>query len=173
MVKTDTMMDTQLRQEIEAFLYEEARLLDSWQLHEWLDLLTEDIRYWMPARENLPKDHIQVDAEDLSFGFYDEDKPALYLRVRRLDTGLAHVEEPRSITRHMISNVLVRPTDREGEVLADSNFLVFQLRHGQHETYWVGRREDLLRRVDGAWKLASRKVILDQLVVPRTVSIFF
>ncbi|HLY67301.1 MAG TPA: aromatic-ring-hydroxylating dioxygenase subunit beta [Chloroflexota bacterium] len=167
------MVDWQLRQEIEAFLFEEARLLDSWRLHDWLDLFTDDARYWMPSRENLPADKTPVDAEELSFGFYDEDKPALLLRIRRLDTGLAHVEEPRSITRHMISNVLVREADRAGEVLAGSNFMVFQVRHGHHENLWVGRREDVLRRTDSSWKIASRKVILDQLVTPRTVSIFF
>ena len=127
----------------------------------------------MPSRENLPADKTAVEDEELSFGYYDEDKTALLLRIRRLDTGLAHVEEPRSITRHMISNVLVQETDRAEEVAADSNFMVFQLRHGQHENLWVGRREDVLRRVAGDWKIASRKVLLDQLVVPRTVSIFF
>jgi dibenzofuran dioxygenase subunit beta len=167
------MVDTQLRQEIETFLYEEARLLDSWRLHDWLELFTEDARYWMPSRENLPADKTPVEDEELAFGYYDEDKTALLLRVRRLDTGLAHVEEPRSITRHMISNVLVREAERPDQVLADSNFIVFQLRHGQHETLWVGRREDVLRRVGDQWKIASRKVLLDQLVVPRTVSIFF
>lgn len=167
------MADTQLRQEIETFLYEEARLLDSWRLHDWLELFTEDAHYWMPSRENLPADKTPVEAEELAFGYYDEDKTALLLRIRRLDTGLAHVEEPRSITRHMISNVLVQDGERPGEVLAESNFMVFQLRHGQHENLWVGRREDVLRPADGSWKIASRKILLDQLVVPRTVSIFF
>jgi 3-phenylpropionate/cinnamic acid dioxygenase small subunit len=48
------MGTTELRQEVETFLYEEARLLDKWRLHEWLDLFTEDARYWMPMRETLP-----------------------------------------------------------------------------------------------------------------------
>ncbi len=38
--------------EIEQFLYREARLLDDRKLHDWLDMLTDDIRYWMPVRSN-------------------------------------------------------------------------------------------------------------------------
>src|SRR6266567_8515859 len=114
-----------LREEIEVFLYEEARLLDDWRLHEWLELFTDDIRYWMPNRETLPVAEKTIEPDDLAFGLYDEDKSALMLRVRRLDTGLAHVEEPRSVTRHMISNVLVGDAGKPGEVLAHSNFMVF------------------------------------------------
>ncbi len=162
-----------LREEIETFLYEEARLLDQWRLHEWLDLFTDDVRYWMPNRETLPVAEKTVEPNDMAFGLYDEDKAALFLRIRRLDTGLAHVEEPRSVTRHMISNVLVRDGERDGEVVADSNFVVYQQRHGQHESHFVGCREDILRQVDGKWKIASRKIFLDQSILPRTLSIFF
>jgi dibenzofuran dioxygenase subunit beta len=83
------------------------------------------------------------------------------------------VEEPRSLTRHLISNVLVRDAERPDEVIAESSFMVFQVHRQRHEYLYVGSREDLLRRVDGAWKIASRKVYLDQLVLPRAISIFF
>jgi 3-phenylpropionate/cinnamic acid dioxygenase small subunit len=162
-----------MRQEIEQFLYQEARLLDSGLFHEWLALFTDDVKYWMPARENLPAAVKPVDEGDLAYALYDEDLASLTLRVRRLDTGLARVEEPRSITRHMVSNVLVDDRDGDNAVKVDSNFLVFQLRHGQHESFFVGRREDVLRRVDSDWKIAKRKIHLDQLVLPRAVSIFF
>ena len=66
-------------------------------------------------------------AGELAYTLFDEDKSSLVARVRRLDTGLAHVEEPRSLTRHLISNVLVRETDAPDEVIAESNFSVFQV----------------------------------------------
>ena len=34
------------------FYYLEAELLDERKLREWFELLTEDIRYWMPMRHN-------------------------------------------------------------------------------------------------------------------------
>lgn len=38
--------------EVEEFLYREARLLDERRFDEWLDLFTDDARYWMGARGN-------------------------------------------------------------------------------------------------------------------------
>jgi ethylbenzene dioxygenase beta subunit len=40
------------RHSVEAFLYREARLLDDRQFRDWLDLLTDNICYWMPTRHN-------------------------------------------------------------------------------------------------------------------------
>ena len=45
-----------VRQEVEDFLYHEAELLDERRYEEWLDLFTEDARYWMPMRRNVPRD---------------------------------------------------------------------------------------------------------------------
>jgi 3-phenylpropionate/cinnamic acid dioxygenase small subunit len=38
-------MREEIIREVEQFLYREARLLDERRFHEWLELLTEDIRY--------------------------------------------------------------------------------------------------------------------------------
>ena len=45
-----TRVDRDLQYEIERFLYYEARLLDQGRFHEWLELFTDDMRYWMPIR---------------------------------------------------------------------------------------------------------------------------
>ena len=45
------MRDDVLRQ-VEQFLYREARLLDSRQFHQWIDLLSDDLRYPIPMRSN-------------------------------------------------------------------------------------------------------------------------
>ena len=37
-----------LHHEVEQFLFHEARLLDERKFDDWLDLLTDDIHYWMP-----------------------------------------------------------------------------------------------------------------------------
>ena len=42
----------ELQQEIEQFLYHESRVLDEHRFEEWYDLLTDDIRYFMPTRYN-------------------------------------------------------------------------------------------------------------------------
>jgi len=95
-------------------------------------------------------------------------------RVARLDTGMAWAEDPPSRTRHMISNIEVEPGDTTQEIKVDSNFIVYRSRAETEEDFYVGARRDILRRVAGAWKIAGRKIILDQNVLSaKNVSIFF
>ena len=42
-----------LQQEVQDFLFREARLLDERRLTDWLDLLADDIHYFMPIRRNI------------------------------------------------------------------------------------------------------------------------
>ena len=104
----------------------------------------------------------------------DEDRQTLGARVARLDTGMAWAEDPPSRTRHMISNIEVEPGDTTQEIKVDSNFIVYRSRAETEEDFYVGARRDILRRVAGAWKIAGRKIILDQNVLSaKNVSIFF
>jgi 3-phenylpropionate/cinnamic acid dioxygenase small subunit len=43
-------MQAEMIREVEQLLYWEARLLDERRFHAWLDLFTDDVRYWMPVR---------------------------------------------------------------------------------------------------------------------------
>ena len=55
--QTDMMADKLeqllLVREIEDFFFAEAELLDERHFEAWLDLLTDDVRYWMPMRRNV------------------------------------------------------------------------------------------------------------------------
>ncbi len=180
-------MDDQLIRQVEQFLYREARLLDDRQLHQWLELLTDDIKYWMPIRSNrYPAnskaisimDGSRYEEDDLSkedeLALMDENKDSLQRRVDRLDTGMAWAEDPPSRTRHFVSNVEVQPGDREGELKVYSNFIMYRTRAETEQDFYVGRREDVLRRVGGDFKIAYRKVTLDQnVLLAKNVSNFF
>jgi dibenzofuran dioxygenase subunit beta len=164
--------DYELLAEIEQFLYREAQLLDDGRFHEWLELFTDDVRYWVPVRESvLGGAEITLDENTTALAHFDDDRAMLEQRVKRLDTGVAHSETPPSRTRHLITNVQVERD--EDEVVAHSNFLLFQSRREHQDFLFLGTREDRLRRVDGDWKIAGRKVILDHAVLPRAVSVFF
>jgi 3-phenylpropionate/cinnamic acid dioxygenase small subunit len=173
--------------EVEKFLYREARLLDERCFHEWLELLTDDIHYWMGARSNRypktskaiaifdPDRYVESDltGED-ELAILDEDKGSLGARVRRLDTGMAWAEDPPSRTRHLITNIEVEPGEVVQEVRAYSNFLVYRSRAETEQDFYVGARRDILRRAAGRWRLANRKIILDQnVLLAKNVSIFF
>jgi 3-phenylpropionate/cinnamic acid dioxygenase small subunit len=173
--------------DVEQFLYREARLLDDRRFHEWLELFTEDVRYWMAGRRNRypksskaiamldPDRYAQEDlTEDIELAILDEDKQTLKARVARLDTGMAWAEDPPSRTRHFLGNIEVEPADSEAELKVYSNFIVYRSRSESEQDFYVGARRDVLRRVDGVWKIAHRKLILDQNVLSaKNVSIFF
>jgi 3-phenylpropionate/cinnamic acid dioxygenase small subunit len=54
-----------------------------------------------------------------------------------------------------------------------SSFVVRQARKLRDEAWWVGRRRDRVRRVDGAWRITRREVCLDATILPKRISIFF
>ena len=173
--------------EVEQFLYREARLLDERRFHEWLELLTDDIHYWMGSRSNRypksskaisildPDRYVEDDltkADELAI--LDEDKASLTSRVARLDTGMAWAEDPPSRTRHLITNIEVEQGDAAAEVKVYSNFMVYRSRAETEQDFYVGARRDVVRRVAGAWKIAGRKITLDQnVLLAKNVSIFF
>lgn len=169
-----------LQREIEATLYRESELLDERRFEEWLDLLTEDMRYRMPLMRNVrfgQWDREQTrDAPDTAW--FDEDKATLHKRVRQLMTGLHWAEEPVSRVSHLVTNVQIvsaMPSIRLAqEVSIKSRFLVCRNRMETETDLFVGKREDTLRKVDGAWKIASRRIILDQTVLlAKNLTVFF
>ena len=180
-------MRDELIREVEQFLYREARMLDDRQFHRWLDLLTDDIRYWMPVRSNRYPvsskaisilDGARYEEEEVSkegeLAIMDEDKDSLTRRIDRLDTGMAWAEDPPSRTRHMISNVEIEPGPSENELTVYSNFLMYRSRAETEQDFYVGSRQDTLRKVDGQWKIAYRKIVLDQnVLLAKNVSNFF
>jgi 3-phenylpropionate/cinnamic acid dioxygenase small subunit len=180
------MADAVIR-EVEQFLYREARLLDERRFRDWLDLLTDDIRYWMVLQSNRyprgskalsvldPARFADPDAnQDNELAVLDENKTSLSGRVARFDTGMAWAEDPPSRTRHMVNNVEVEEADGEGELRVYSNVVVYRSRGETEQDFFVGARRDLLRRVDGTLKIASRRIVLDQnVLVAKNISIFF
>jgi 3-phenylpropionate/cinnamic acid dioxygenase small subunit len=122
-----------------------------------------------------PDRYVEVDVtRDDELALLDEDKTTLAARVARLDTGMAWAEDPPSRTRHLITNVEVELGETEAEITVYSNFLVYRSRAETEEDFYVGARRDVLRRVEGCWKVACRRMVLDQAVLTaKNLSIFF
>ena len=169
-----------LRQEIEDVFYHEAELLDERRYEEWLDLFAEDARYWMPMRRNVPHDarEREFTREGRDVNWFDEGKDTLTRRVQQIRTGLHWAEEPLSRICHVIANVQILAASPPGpspsEVSVKCRFLIYRNRVETETDLLVGKREDLLRRVDGGWKIARRKIILDQnVLLPKNLTFFF
>jgi 3-phenylpropionate/cinnamic acid dioxygenase small subunit len=180
-------MTDELLRDVEQFLDREARVLDARRFREWLELFTDDVRYWMVGRTSrYPRSskaitvlgpdrrtETDLDIED-ELAILDENKVTLSGRIALLETGMAWAEDPPSRTRHLITNIEVEPGDAASELTVYSNFLVYRTRAETEQDFYIGARHDVLRRVDGAWKIARRKLVLDQnVLLPKNVSVFF
>ncbi len=159
-----------LMREIEDFLYYEADLLDAREFDKWLGLMTDDVRYWMPIRKNLPfaERHRDITTED-DIAWINDDKSTLEKRVRQIMTGIHWAEEPMSRVSHVVTNIrLAAPADLVDEgstALVSSRFVVHRNRLETETDFFVGRREDTLRRVGSELRIARRKIIIDQSVL--------
>lgn len=151
------------RTEAEDFLFREAEILDDWQLMEWLTLITPDIDYRIPVRTTR---ELRDQPQAFSAGTFHmvEDHASLVARMKRLDTGVAFSESPRSRVRRHVSNVRVGAAVGN-EVPVRSNLLFFWSREELQRLVSAERR-DTLRLDGGKLLLAKRTVLLDHVTLP-------
>jgi 3-phenylpropionate/cinnamic acid dioxygenase small subunit len=168
-------MNHELRHTVEDFFYFEAELLDDRRLREWLDLLADDVHYWMPIRQNLLERPADVNDELSKPGeayYFNDTKKTLNVRVERFYKKNAWAEMPPSRTRHLISNIRVKQ-DSGLEIDVHSNFLCYRTRMEKDQDIFVGTRHDLLRRSSSNFKIARRTIILDQAnLAAKNISVF-
>lgn len=147
-----------MESEISAFVYREARLLDEWKLDEWLRLFTEDGIYWLPIDEH-------GDPRVSSSIIYD-DKRRREMRVDQLLSGRGASQTPRSEMLHNIGNLEISPAGPAGASVR-YNVIVAELRPGDwrqaglgKEALYSGRCLLRLRREQGEWRMAEKRLVL-------------
>jgi 3-phenylpropionate/cinnamic acid dioxygenase small subunit len=86
------------------FVYHEARLIDEQRFDEWLDLFTEDARYWMP---------LEIDQTDpiLHQSLFYDDLLLMRIRVERLKGARTFSQKPKSRCHHVLQQPLVEAMD--------------------------------------------------------------
>jgi 3-phenylpropionate/cinnamic acid dioxygenase small subunit len=94
-------------QALAEFVYHEARLLDEKRFDEWYELLTEDVRYWMPLSRGQP------DGELFTSLFY-EDKLLLKVRLERLRHPNAFSQQQPSFCQHVLQQPGLESVDPVG-----------------------------------------------------------
>jgi 3-phenylpropionate/cinnamic acid dioxygenase small subunit len=154
-----------LQFEVEQFLYHEARLLDDRRYDDWISLLTDDIHYWMPVRRTTTTREINKEfTEPGAMAFFDDDLDTLKTRVQKMALGNSWSEDPPSRTRHFVSNVQI--TGVEGDdIKVELNFHLYRTRLASEEDSWIGRRQDVVRRVGDKFMLAQRHIFLEQTII--------
>ena len=159
--------------ELMHFYIHEAWLLDERKLKDWLDLFADDLLYFIPRRKNVLRREAHREVTPLGdLALIEDDRRYLEMRVARLDTGMAWGEDPPSRTRHLIGNLTTEPLSN-GEVKAKTAFLVYRSHLETDHQLLAGSREDLLRKVGGAWKIAKRTILLDaNVLLDKNLSVF-
>jgi len=171
----------ELRREVEEFLYDEAEMLDERRFKQWLDTLADDLVYFMPMMYNVKfGEHAQGEKTRIEkdMSWFNEGKWTLTKRVEQILTGVHWAEEPLSRLCRAVSNVQITDIRKneagEDEVGVRSRFVTYQNRCEYEEYFFVGKRNDVLRRVNGQWKLARREIHIGQTVLlAKNLSIFF
>jgi benzoate/toluate 1,2-dioxygenase subunit beta len=137
------------------FIYREARLADEARYAEWLGLWTDDGVYWVPASTDPAAD------PDKHLSHIYDNRGRIETRVKLLQTGYRHSQEPASHMRRLVSNIETAEADN-GELVAESNFVLAELAiQAKRELHWwVGRTTHRLRLVGGELKMCRKKVVL-------------
>lgn len=157
-----------LQYEVEQFFYAEAAMLDNRDYRAWLDLVADDIHYWMPIRRTVTLDNIDREfTKPGDMAFYEDDKQNLIFRVNKMESGTSWSEDPPSRSRHLISNVRIVGVDGD-EISTECAFHLYRSRLNTEENSFVGRREDALRREGDVLKIARRHIFLDQTLIRAT-----
>jgi biphenyl 2,3-dioxygenase subunit beta len=162
---------------ISQFLYHEAQLLDEHRFKDWLNLFADEVSYRVPVQRNRLRRQRALDPTvkpRLEMAHYDDDRALLEMRVAQLESGKNWAEEPRSRSRHFITNIRVEETTEPGLFKVRSNFIVTRNRGETEEDIWAGERYDTLRTHGTGFRITSRLAILDQnVVLSKNLSVFF
>jgi p-cumate 2,3-dioxygenase subunit beta len=149
----DGKPDPALSREVELFLYEDAELLDSWQLREWYARFTPDGQYLIPATDRPTGD------PDVDLFFVRDDWFLLGQRVDAMLNGTAWAESPQSTTRHLVSNVRAWTMD-DGTIEVAANFVVYRSILDRLDTYPGYYRMTLLRGGASGFEIRTRRSTL-------------
>jgi ethylbenzene dioxygenase subunit beta len=153
-------VDAETYAECVDFLVREAELLDNQEIRAWLALCDTEIEYTVPVR--LTRERTAGPGFSRRSFHMKEDYGSLEMRVRRLETEYAWAEDPPTRIRRFVSNFRIESGEREDEIAARTNLLVFRGRLDL-ATYDLisAERHDVLRRSNGELRLLRRNVLLD------------
>jgi benzoate/toluate 1,2-dioxygenase beta subunit len=107
--------------EVEQFLYSQSELLDTKRWQDWIDLFTPDGIYWMPPAP-------EYKTWDGQPAIFAEDRNLMTVRMNRVLHPDAWSQRPLWETNHVVSNVSIQKTARNGDVEVKSRFHMMELR---------------------------------------------
>lgn len=140
-------------EEVRAFLYHEAELLDEWQLRDWVALFTADGEYQVPATD------VPHGNPGSSLFLIEDDRHRLEQRALRLLKPTAHAEFPHSRMHHDVTNVQIKAQDATS-VTVRCNFVVYRSRN-DHLNIFPGHAFYTLHKTAEGLRIRHKRAVLD------------
>lgn len=154
----------------EELLYREALYLDRREWDAWLELYTEDAVFWMPAWRDETEPTTDPEAE-LSLIYY-RGRRNLADRVWRVRSGMSVASAPLPRSVHAITNVLVEcGVDDSAGVSASFTVHRYDVRSERSHVFF-GRYEYALVREGADWRIAAKKILLLNDVIPTVLDFY-
>ena len=156
-------------EEVQQFLYREARFLDDKEWESWLELYAPEAEFWMPSWDD--DDQLVTDPQtQISLIWYGH-KGGLEDRIFRIRTersSATSMPEPR--TSHNISNVEIIEQNAS-ECRLRFNWVTFSYRYKTVDTYF-GTSFYTLDTTAGQPLIKRKKVILKNDCIHHVVDIY-
>ncbi|MGI4880712.1 MAG: aromatic-ring-hydroxylating dioxygenase subunit beta [Janthinobacterium lividum] len=158
------------RSDAEELLFREALLLDRGDWEAWLALYREDCVFWMPAwrDETTTTDDPEL---ELSLIYYCG-RRNLEDRVWRARSGQSVASRPLPRVVHAVGNVLVEREDHDGAHVAASFAVHLYDVRAQRTHVFFGRYEYRLQHAAGGWRIAMKKILLLNDVIPTVIDFY-
>ncbi|MDD2535544.1 MAG: benzoate 1,2-dioxygenase small subunit [Macromonas bipunctata] len=116
-------------EQVQAFLFREARLLDDKQFEEWLECYAPDAEYWVPSWDD--DNTLTANPQNEISLIYYANRGGLEDRVFRIKTERSAASMPEPRTGHNLSNIEI--VSQEG-ALVTVRFNWFNLSYRYHTT---------------------------------------
>ncbi|QFI54780.1 benzoate 1,2-dioxygenase small subunit [Aeromonas simiae] len=156
-------------EQIQAFVFREARLLDDRQWEPWLQCYSKEVVYWMPAWDD--DDRLTEDPQTEISLIYYPNREGLEDRVYRIKTersGASSPPEPR--TTHLISNLEILAQDADA-VRLRFNWQTLCHRYQKTQTYFGTSFYTLDTRGEQPL-ITEKKVILNNDYINQVIDIY-
>lgn len=154
--------------QITAFLYREARLLDDRQWDEWLECYSPKVTFWMPSWDD--DDQLVEDPQSQISLIYYPNREGLEDRIFRIKTERSGASTPEPRTSHNVTNVEIL-AEREGQVDVRFNWHTLSHRYNETSTYF-GTAFYTIDLTGAAPQIASKKVVLKNDYIHQVLDIY-
>ena len=155
-------------EQVRAFLYREARLLDDRQWDEWIKLYSPKASYWMPSWDD--DDQLVEDPQQHVSLIYYPNREGLEDRVFRIKTERSGASTPEPRTSHNISNIEI-VGERDGELDLRFNWHTLSHRYKKTDSFFGTAFYTLDTSADEP-RILTKKVVLKSDYIHQVIDIY-